>query len=168
MSEMTKIYRSDELNSFENVLINLEVSPWHALYRMAIGFGALPLISRLFGKQCSSLTVIASLLTALLMLRIVPAGIRKLFPFSNTLQAVWAERRRLAKIYDSYQWRKLLWIGIGAGLYTACPGQFRTARVVVSLICVLSGTLGLIRWRELRPNDRTAQAALGSRRANLA
>jgi hypothetical protein len=165
---MTKIHGSDELVSFEKMLVNLEVSPWHALYRTVIGFATLPLISRLFGKQCSSLTVIASFMTVLLLLRIVPAAIRKVVPFSAAIQSVWAERRLLAKRYDSYQWRKLLWIGLGAGLYTAFPGQFTGARVVISLICLLSGTFGLFRWRELRPNDPTDPAALGSGRTNLA
>lgn len=47
------------------------------------------------------------------MLRLVPAVLRRIFPFSSEAKDLWFQRRNLGKRYDSYQWQKLFWLGLG-------------------------------------------------------
>jgi hypothetical protein len=143
---------SKERNAFETLLVSVDTSPWDAIYRAAIGF-AIPLtVSRLWGEDALGWASVALLLGVLFMLRAFPAAFRRSAPFSGTVQSVWAERRRLAKRYDSYQWRKLFWIGVGFALYTALSGRFMISWIAVSLFCLLSGAFGLVRWRHIQ-ND---------------
>jgi hypothetical protein len=133
----------------EQLLITLDASPWEAVTRVAIGFAILPAMSwtRLDGS--STWMLVPLLLIVLLLLRIVPFCIRCLIRFSPDVCAVWSQRRYVAKRYDSYQWRKLFWIGVGISLYTGISGQFLVPRVVVSGSCLLAGALGLARWHAL-------------------
>src|SRR5436190_15309176 len=101
------------LGFVEMILRRSQSSPWQAAYLSVIGFLLVPLVrwSRYDDGSVSRLVV--SLLATLVALRVVPAVFRKVVPFSADLQAEWFHRRRIAKRYDSYQWRKLLWIGVG-------------------------------------------------------
>lgn len=114
---------------------------------MAIGFVTPSLTSVVWGEDPSDWALPGSLVGTLLMLRVVPAVVRKVVPFSAHVRAVWAGRRQIAKRYDSYQWRKLFWIGFGLVLYTAFSGQVSTSRAATSSLCLLAGGLGLARWR---------------------
>ena len=78
----------------------------------------------LLGSDGSDWTLVPFLLLVLLLLRVVPAVVRKVVPFSAELREAWSVRRRTAKLYDSYQWRKLMWIGAGLALYVAVSGQY--------------------------------------------
>jgi hypothetical protein len=148
---MTKIC-SKERNAFEALLVSVDTSPWDAIYRAAFGF-AIPLtVSRLWRKDAVGWASVGLLLGVLFMLRAFPAAFRRSAPFSNTVRSVWAERRRLAKRYDSYQWRKLFWIGVGFALYMALAGRFLISWIAVTSFCLLSGVFGLARWRHIR-ND---------------
>jgi hypothetical protein len=118
---------------------------------MTVGFLAVPLLLRFWGQDDPGWALVPFLFVILLMLRVIPAVVRRLVPFSDTARAIWAERRQMAKRYDSYQWQKLFWIGIGLALYTLLSYQFLTSRIVVSSICVLSGAFGLARWRKIAP-----------------
>ena len=73
----------------------------------------------LLRSEGSGWMLVPFLLLVLLLLRVVLAVVRKVVPFSPELQEAWSERRRMAKLYDSYQWRKMLWIGAGLALYIA-------------------------------------------------
>ena len=118
---------------------------------MTIGFMTLPVLSRLWGQDDPGWTLVPFLFLIFLMLRVIPALVRRLVPFSDTARAIWAERRQMAKRYDSYQWQKLFWMGIGLALYTVLSYQSLTSRIAVSSICVLSGAFGLARWRKIAP-----------------
>ena len=107
----------------------------------------LPAMSLLWDETRSGWLLIPLLLVILLMLRVVPAAIRRLAPFSDRARTIWVERRQIAKRYDSYQWQKLFWIGVGLALYTVFSHQYLFSRIVVLLACLLSGALGLARWR---------------------
>jgi hypothetical protein len=150
---MTKTAGKPELGTIETVLLNLDHGALGALYRVAIGFAIVPAISLRMGNDISEWTVILSLLAVLLLLRIVPAVIRKLVPFSRPLRDAWAARRRMAKQYDSYQWRKLIWIGIGLSLFTAVSGEFSPLRSVVCSICVLAGVAGMATWHAVSARE---------------
>jgi hypothetical protein len=135
----------------EPLLVSLDNSPWGPIYRMTIGFMTLPVLSRLWGQDDRGWALVPFLFVILLMLRVIPIVVRRLIPLSDTARAIWAERRQMAKRYDSYQWQKLFWIGIGLALYTVLSYQFSTSRIVVSSICLLVGAFGLARWRTIAP-----------------
>ena len=63
---------------------------------------------------------------------------------------MWWNRRQLAKRYDSYQWRKLFWIGAGMAIYMVAYRDFSFLRATVSGLCALAGAIGLVRWNVLR------------------
>src|SRR5271169_6612304 len=123
------------MGTLEKLLVLLESSPWDAVYRLAIGFATVSVFSHVFGKDRSVWAFVAFLLGVLFMLRVAPAVFRRVMPFSDTVQQVWAERRQLAKRYDSYQWQKLLWIGAGLALNAILSNQILTSRMMVSSIC---------------------------------
>jgi hypothetical protein len=139
--------RSEPIRPVEKLVVGLDVSPFGAIYRTAIGFLALPALSHVVGENHEDGALVPFLLAALLMLRVAPVLLRRIMPFSDWAQRIWAERRQLGKRYDSYQWRKLLWVGMGLALYTVLSGEVTTMRVAVSSTCILVGALGLARWR---------------------
>lgn len=147
-----------QIRTIERFLLNIDDGAIGALYRVAIGFATLPAMSLLLGNDGSGWTVVPFLLSVLLLLRVIPALVRKLVPFPDAVQAVWAERRRMAKRYDSYQWRKLIWIGVGLALYIAVSGQFSPSRIVVCSTCLLAGAAGMVRWRAVSANDQFARS----------
>jgi hypothetical protein len=151
----------------ERALVNLDDGALGALYRVAIGFLTLPVMYLLLGNDTSDWAVVPFLMLVLLLLRILPAIIRKLIPFSNAAREAWAARRSAAKRYDSYQWRKLLWIGVGLALWTAVSGQGSLVPVLVSSVCLLAGAAAEMRWRAVstagrfsRPPKGKAQGAM--------
>jgi hypothetical protein len=156
---MARTASAPPIGAVERVLLAIDDDAFGALSRVAIGFATLPAMSLLLGSNISDWTVVPFLLSILLLLRLVPAVVRKLVPFSGAVQEAWAVRRRLAKQYDSYQWRKLMWIGIGLALYTAVSGQFSAARVVVCSACLLAGMVGMLRWRLVSADVEHAKVA---------
>jgi hypothetical protein len=137
----------EEVTRLDSFLVGVDSLPWSGVYRTTIGFVMLPAVSQLWGENSPAWALAAFFLGVLLLLRVVPAMIRRLVPFSGSVQEVWAQRRRLAKRYDSYQWQKLFWIGVGMASYMVLSGQFRPSRMIIPSICLLSGALGLARWR---------------------
>jgi hypothetical protein len=140
------------MEAIERALLHLDIGAAGALYRVAIGFATLPTMSLFLGSDGSDWTVVPFLLSILLLLRIVPAVVRKLMPFSRAAQEAWAARRRTAKQYDSYQWRKLLWIGLGLALYTAISGHLSTSPIVICAFCLVAGAAGTLRWHAVSAN----------------
>jgi hypothetical protein len=137
----------EKMRRLERVVLGVEDPPWNALYRTAIGFVMFPVVSRIWGEGVSGWVLAAFLLGILGMLRVAPVMVRKLVPFSDSVKAIWTSRRRLAKLYDSYQWRKLFWFGAGLAAYAAVSGQLSTSRIIICATCLLSGAVGLARWR---------------------
>jgi hypothetical protein len=137
----------EKLSPYEKVLLASEVFPWDALHRGAIGFVLLPLMARIWRGNHSEWILVPFLLVILLLLRVVPAVVRKLVSFPAAVQNEWTRRRRIAKRYDSYQWQKLFWVGLGLATYTAYSGQYLISRIVVSSICLVAGGIGLAIWR---------------------
>ncbi|MBZ5679311.1 MAG: hypothetical protein LAO24_04300 [Acidobacteriia bacterium] len=150
----------------ERLLVGLETRPWDMAYRAAIGFATLFFAPRLRMRDGthSEWMLVPILLAVFLALRVVPAVVRKLAPFSDTVQSVWDQRRQMAKHYDSYQWQKLLGFGIGLTLCTVLSGQYSAARVVVPSVCLVCGTAGAIRWRAI---SRQIDALKFAKRATI-
>ena len=156
---MTKTAGAPEIGAIERVLLKISDGAFGAFYLVLIGFATLPAMSLLLGDAGSGWIVAGFLLSVLLLLRIVPAVVRKLVPFSGATREAWAVRRRAAKRYDSYQWGKLLWIGVGLAIYITASGQFSPSRIVVCSTCLLAGTAGMVRWRAVSANGKPALPA---------
>ena len=112
----------------------------------------------LLGSDGSDWTLVPFLLLVLLLLRVGLAVVRKVVPFSAELQEAWSVRRRKAKLYDSYQWRKLMWIGAGLALYVAVSGQYGPVQIALSMFCLITGAGATVRWRAVAADSKLSQA----------
>jgi hypothetical protein len=129
------------------MLVRLDQPPWSALYRIAIGYVMLPLFSRLFGTDAAGWCLVLWFLGVLFTLRLLPAVLRKGLPFSRELRTLWFERRQTAKRFDSYQWQKLIWFGIGLAGYAVLSGHSGGLVDALIVFCLLSGGVGVLLWR---------------------
>ncbi len=154
---MPKITNAPRIGSIERVLLKIDEGAFGALYRVMIGFATLPTMSFLLGDDGSDWALVPYLLFLLLLLRLVPAVIRRLVPISDALREAWAARRRLAKRYDSYQWRKLMWIGAGLALYIGVTGELSAVRIAVCSVCLLAGVAGMARWHAVSSIGKPAR-----------
>jgi len=135
------------LSNSQKLLLAMDEFPLDAIWRIAAGFAVFPLTDLLFEKKDSIRFSLVGLLFILLMIRLLPLLMRKIIPFSMSVQQVWSRRRVTAKKVDSYQWKKLLWIGIGMLSYIAVSGLLWKGRIFIASVCVLSGGAGMLRWR---------------------
>ena len=134
------------LNRVENIILAVDGWPFSALYRMALAFGLFAVWTRLYGKGGGGMLAAAFLLT-LLLLRYIPAVIRRIVPFSSTLKMMWMDRRETGRKYDSYEWRKLFWSGLGFAAYVLYFGDFERPKMALTLACVCAGFAGIIIYR---------------------
>jgi len=153
-----EIISSAQLGFVEKLLQGLDEGLPGALFRLGVGFATIPAVHRLLGTRDSDWALLPGLFAVLLLLRAVPAVIRKVIPFSRPAQVIWRNRRQLAKRYDSYQWRKLFWIGAGIAIYMVSYRDFSFPDVTVSTLCILAGAIGLIRWRLLRTRSQESKS----------
>ena len=137
------------MKALEHGLVALDGSPWSNISRVGIGLAMPPLFHALFGDHGSVWGFLIFFLLLLVALRVVPAVLRLVLPFSAKANNIWAERRGLAKQYDSYQWQKLLWIGLGLLPYAVSVSGAKNAEFPVTVFCLIGGTLGLLRWRKV-------------------
>ena len=121
-----------------------------------LGLAILPAFRALPGGDERAWTFPALFLGMLVALRVVPAVLRHILPFSVEAKTIWAERRNIAKQYDSYQWQKLFWIGLGLLPYAAIGGGLKIGELVVTLICLIGGGAGLLLWCRTRGSVTTA------------
>jgi hypothetical protein len=150
---------SEQIRSYEKLLVALENAPWNGLYRFVIGLLIVPVMTRLFGGPGSFAALVIFLVGVLITLRLLSALFRKALPFSVTAKSIFAERRHLGKRYDSYQWRKLLWIGVGMIAYGVVSGRYAQAQLAVASFCLICGILGWVRWRNVITRINLKQAA---------
>jgi len=143
---MDKSYSRSSGRSVDKFLLSLDEGAFGALYRVLIGFAAIPVERLLLGSEGSDWMLVPFLLLVLVLLRVVPAVVRKVVSFSAELLEAWYVRRRMAKAYDSYQWRKLIWIGAGLALYFAISGQHRPVHIALSMFCLVAGAGATVRW----------------------
>jgi hypothetical protein len=145
--------------SVDKFLLGLDEGAFGALYRVLIGFAVIPGMRLLLGSDGSDWTLVPFLLSVLGLLRAVPALIRKVVPFSAELLEAWYVRRRMAKFYDSYQWRKLMWIGVGLALYVAVSGRHRPVHIALTLFCLVTGAGAAMRWHAVAADGRLPKPA---------
>jgi hypothetical protein len=137
----------DKIRVHERILVLIDQFPWSALYRIGIGYVMLPLFYRLFEKGAPGWCLILWFTGVLFALRLLPAVFRKVFPVSQEVRDVWVERRQTAKRFDSYQWRKLVWFGIGLAGYAVLSGNSVGIVGALTLFCLISGGVGVLIWR---------------------
>lgn len=135
-----------KLSGHEHILALLELPPWSALYRIGVGAALIPTYAYLFDTR-TSWQVALWFVCILILLRLIPAVIRKVLPFSRELKSVWSERRMMAKRFDSYQWQKLLWIGIGMGGSGLLLDQTSKMSTALTVFCLTSGVIGIFVFR---------------------
>jgi len=101
-------------------------SAWDSGYRMLIGYGVMPAYLQLAGANRAPWKLFVFLPRRAGGAANRARVLRRVLPFSREVKTVWAERRALARRYDSYQWRKLFawdWgdpISAGCGQGAGC------------------------------------------------
>jgi hypothetical protein len=133
--------------SFERLLIGADTGLWGAVVRIALGLAMAPLFHALGEGLDTIWSFLVFFIGVLVGLRVVPALLRRALPFSAEAKAIWAERRAIAKQYDSYQWRKLFWLGLG--LLPHALIAHGKGELVVTIFCLIGGSMGLIVWRRV-------------------
>jgi hypothetical protein len=135
------------MRTLERILVDLDSSPWSAISRVALGLTILPIFRQLTGSSDRIWLYAILFLGLLLALRMVPAVLRHALPFSDEAKTIWAERRQIAKQYDSYQWQKLFWMGLGLLPYAFLGNGPRPNEIILTLFCLIGGSAGLLVWR---------------------
>ena len=137
------------MKALERFLIHLDSRPWSAVWRVALGLSILP-VFRVLSVGRGSVWIAPALFIGLLVaLRVAPAVVRRVVPFSVDAQQTWKERRYIAKRHDSYQWQKLFWIGVGMLTYAVLGDVLGTGELVVTFSCLIGGSAGLFLWRSV-------------------
>jgi hypothetical protein len=131
----------------ERFLLGLDSGPWSAVSRVVLGFLIPPVFRALSGGRDQVWISLALLAGLLIGLRVIPALLRAVLPFSGDTKSIWFQRRQVAKLHDSYQWQKLFWIGLGLLAFAVAGDGLRTGEQVVTLICLVGGAAGLLLWR---------------------
>ena len=131
----------------ERFLVRLDSGPWAAVSRAVLGFAMLPAFRRIAAGDDQVWISLALFVALLIGLRVIPALLRGVLPFSAETRSIWVQRRQIAKRYDSYQWQKLLWIGLGLVAFAAASGGLRTGELVITAVCLIGGAAGLLLWR---------------------
>lgn len=132
------------------MVLSLEDLPWSVLYRAVIGYFLMPVCARLSRGQAETWKLIGVFVFVLVALRVVPGILRRVLPFSAGIKMVWAERRALAKRYDSYQWRKLFGLGLGWTVYLLLSRQAQGTPVILAVGCLVAGSIGSAVWSTRR------------------
>jgi hypothetical protein len=139
----------------ERVLVRLQEPPWGALYRIGTGFVTFPLFNRLSGGDEPDWRVILLFVGVLFAMRLIPAIVRKTVPFSQEVTKIWTEKRQLAKDFDSYQWQKLFWLGVGMAGYIATSGSVSIVGCILTGFALLTGGIGHFLSQRLALSQRS-------------
>jgi hypothetical protein len=147
------------------LFVNINTPPWDAVYRFAAGWVSVEISPWPFFRRFADWSLVAALLVVLVMVRVVPGVARRVLPFAKSTKAVWAEHRQLGKRFDSYQWRKLFWIGVGVAACSIWSNRLSVAIISVATICMVVGALGYATWRNIskRPPYSRALAKVETR-----
>ena len=132
------------MNSIERFLLALDSPPWSAVARIVLGLAILPVFRALSGGGDAIWITVILFVGLLMALRVGPAVLRRLLPFSAEARSLWFERRNMAKLNDSYQWQKLFWIGLGMLPYAFIGGGLKSGELAIVLFCLIGGAAGLL------------------------
>jgi hypothetical protein len=130
----------------DTLLLHLDVGPAGALWRVALGL-LFTLGTRASLPQAGHARTAAALLGVLFLVKVLAAVGRRLTVVPPGVSAAWTWRRALARDHDSYQWRKLVWVGLGilaAGLLAPPRAPWELG---LGGACLLSGLVAEALWR---------------------
>jgi len=130
----------------ERCVVLLDQYPWSIGTRIGLGSVTPYVLHKMCDTEQPFWCVIGSFLAILFLLRLAPAVVRRLVPFSEEAQRIWRERRQLAKRFDSYQWQKLFWMGTGMAGYAMTRGNVGNATGTLLVFCLIGGGLGVLLW----------------------
>ena len=130
----------------EQFLVRLDSGSWAVVSRVMLGFAIAPICRAIAGSHDEVWVELALFVALLIGLRVIPALLRGVLPFSAETRAIWFQRRQIAKLYDSYQWQKLLWVGLGLLAFDAIGGP-QPGEQVITAFCLIGGGAGLLLWR---------------------
>lgn len=139
------------MHFLERCVVLLDQYPWSIGTRIGLGSMTPYVLRQLCDNEQQVWCVSGSFFALLFLLRLGPVMVRRLVPFSNEAHLIWSERRQLAKQFDSYQWQKLFWMGIGMAGYAMIWGNVGTAISALIGFCLIGGGLGALFW--VRRND---------------
>jgi hypothetical protein len=145
------------MQHLERFLVELDSGPSSAVSRVALGLCIPPVFRAPSGGADRIWIDLALFLALLIGLRVGPAVLRKVLPFSAEAKQIWFNRRQIAKRHDSYQWQKLFWVGLGLLPYAVAGGGLRTGEWVLTAICLIGGGAGLLIWRRINAAPAAAQ-----------
>ena len=141
----------------ERFLVDLDSGPSSAVSRVALGLCIPPVFRALSGGSDRIWIDLVLFLTLLIGLRVIPAVLRKVLPFSAEAKQIWSDRRQVAKLHDSYQWQKLFWVGLGLLPWAIAGGGLKTGEWVLTAMCLIGGGAGLLIWRRINAAPVVAQ-----------
>jgi hypothetical protein len=129
----------------DKLLLNLDVGVPGALLRTALG-AVLVVVVRAAFPGAGWATAVLCLLVLLFGIKAFAVLCRAVVPASAAVRAHWEWRRNLARFHDSYQWRKLVWFGMGILLASRARG---TWELPLAIACLVGGSAGEILWRRV-------------------
>jgi hypothetical protein len=141
----------------ERFLVDLDSGPSSAVSRVALGLCIPPVFRALSGGSDRIWIDLVLFLALLIGLRVGPAVLRKILPFSAEAKQIWSDRRQIAKLHDSYQWQKLFWVGLGLLPWAIAGGGLKTGEWVLTAMCLIGGGAGLLIWRRINATPVVAQ-----------
>jgi hypothetical protein len=145
------------MKHLERFLVDLDSGPSSAVSRVALGLCIPPVFRALSGGSDRIWIDLVLFLALLIGLRVGPAVLRKILPFSTEAKQIWSDRRQIAKLHDSYQWQKLFWVGLGLLPYAVAGGGLKAGEWVLTAICLIGGGAGLLIWRRINAVPAVAQ-----------
>lgn len=131
------------------LLVQLDDQPWAAAWRILLGFAIPPAFSSLAGGSDAPWLYLALFIALLFALRVAPALLRFTLPIPADVKEIWRTRRFIAKDYDSYQWQKLFWMGLGMLAHAVVGSALGVAGYTLAALCLVGGGVGLLNWMKV-------------------
>ena len=129
--------------------------PGFAIYLIPSGFLAGVTYLR-FGGSRTAVMIIPFVLGTLVIIRFSANVLRRISPVSRVTRNSWAHARLVSKRFDSHQWQKLLWVGLGIGVAGLFERSLSVQYVLftTAAVCVTSGAVAAMVWRRTYRKNR--------------
>jgi hypothetical protein len=139
----------------------LLLGPGPCVLRVLLGFVFLYVTAPFRASdRWSFWALVALLLATLLALRAALVCVRALLPFSRHLQEAWFRERQQGKRFDSYQWSKLFWIGLGMAAYLAGEARAQPNELALVVTCIAAGATGMLFWHRVQARSRRERTSV--------